>query len=205
MNVMESDVEYGEGGMHMRELETERLILRKFTVDDAPQMYRNYASDPEVTRYLTWVPHKDEDATRDYLKHVEEEYAKDDTYMWALVLKDTSEVIGSVSVVHMTAECNGCEIGYCLGRPWWHQGLMSEAVRVVTRYLISEGFGRVEAVHDTENVRSGRVMRNAGMQFEGIMRKSRSNNRGIVDCAIYSLIPEDLRNDPEVQGSSQDM
>ena len=44
----------------MRKLETERLLLRRFTVDDAPQMFRNYASDPEVTKYLTWAPHKDE-------------------------------------------------------------------------------------------------------------------------------------------------
>ncbi len=188
----------------MRKLETERLLLRRFTVDDAPQMFRNYASDPEVTKYLTWAPHKDVDATRAYLRQVEDEYSKQDTYMWAMVLKDTGEVIGSVSVVHISPDCNGCEIGYCLGRPWWHKGIMSEAVRAVTRYLISEGFVRVEAVHDTENVRSGRVMRNAGMHFEGIMRKSRSNNRGIVDCALYSLIAEDIRSDPEVQGSFQD-
>ena len=176
----------------MRELETERLVLRKFRPGDAKDMFENYANDPEVTRYTTWLYHKSVETTEEYLSYILREYEKENTYRWAIVLKETCELIGAIDVVDFFEDINAVEIGYVIGRKWWHQGIASEAAKKVTAYLISEGFRRIEACHDVENIYSGAVMRNAGMKFEGILRKRRVNNRGQVDIALYSLLPEDF-------------
>ena len=87
-------------------LETPRLILRKFTMDDAQAMYENWASDPEVTKFLTWPPHGSLEVTEQVLKSWVDGYAQDDFYQWAIVLKELGEPIGTISVVGM----NGREV-----------------------------------------------------------------------------------------------
>ena len=70
-----------------KRLETKRLILRRFTEDDAPAMYKNWASDGEVTKFLTWQPYKSlEDAEKTLAVWVRD-YERKDCYQWAIVLK----------------------------------------------------------------------------------------------------------------------
>lgn len=175
-----------------RELETQRLLLRPFREDDAEAMFRNWASDPEVTRYLTWPTHDDPAFTRTLAAQWEESSRDPAFYQWAVVPKDLGEPIGSLSVVRTDASTESMELGYCLGRAWWGQGLMTEAVRAVVGYLFAEvGARRVCAQHDVENPASGAVMRKAGMTREGVLRQSGRNNRGIVDMAVCSILRDE--------------
>ena len=80
-------------------LETDRLILRRFTVDDAEAMFNNWASDPEVTKYLMWPTHTSVDVSRSVLEDWVPHYAEDNYYQWTIVLKETGEPIGSMAVV----------------------------------------------------------------------------------------------------------
>ena len=81
-------------------LETKRLILRRFTVRDADAMYTNWASDPEVTRYLTWPAHAGVETSRAVLADWTAAYAQESCYQWAIVLKDRAdEPIGSIGAV----------------------------------------------------------------------------------------------------------
>ena len=82
-------------------LETERLILRRYRPEDAPAMFRNWASDPEVTRYLTWPTHASEDVTRAIITDWVARYEEPDVYHWGLELKTTHEVIGDIAVVRI--------------------------------------------------------------------------------------------------------
>ena len=105
-------------------LETERLVLRRFTLDDAPAMFENWASDAEVTRFLTWQPHASVEVTRSVLADWVSSYEQPDFYQWAIVPKQLGdEPIGSISVVGMSDSVSMVHIGYCIGRPWWHQGM----------------------------------------------------------------------------------
>lgn len=177
-------------------LQTERLILRRFTVEDAPAVYANWASDPEVTRYLTWPVHASAEVTGQLMALWTGEYEAPGTYNWALELKSTGELIGSLAVVRVNEAIGEAELGYCMGRRWWGRGLMPEAVREALRFLFDEvGFNRVCAGHDVENAKSGRVMQKAGMRFEGVHRQAGRNNRGIVDCAIFGMLKSDPRGD----------
>ncbi len=172
-------------------IETERLILRKFTIEDAPAMYQNWASDPEVTKYLTWQPHESLTDTRAILSEWVKEYDKADYYQWAIELKGAGP-IGSIAVVGIRDNTLEAELGYCIGRAYWGKGLMPEAVKAVLGFLFEEvGFRRVMAKHDAMNPNSGRVMEKAGMKYEGTLRKAGYNNRGIVDIVVHAILRED--------------
>lgn len=174
-------------------LETDRLILRKFRVDDAEQMYRNWASDPEVAKFMTWPPHPDVDCTKSLIAEWISNYADASNYNWVIEWKKTGDVIGNISVPRLEEAVEGAEVGYCLSRAWWGQGIMPEALRAVITYLIEEvGMNRVAATHDRNNAKSGRVMEKAGMKYEGTLRAADRNNQGIGDKVYYAILKDDL-------------
>ena len=171
-------------------IETGRIILRKFTLDDAEAMYRNWASDPGVTKYLTWPAHAGADGSRAVLENWVSSYAREDYYQWAIVLKEHgSDPLGSIGAVDLNDDISKVHIGYCLGKTWWHQGIMSEALKAVMDFFFDEvGVNRIECRHDPRNPHSGMVMKKCGMKYEGTLRESDRNNQGICDAAWYALL-----------------
>ena len=169
---------------------TERLVLRRFSVDDAEAMYQNWASDVEVTKYLTWPPHDSTEVSRAVLEEWVSSYSKSNYYQWAIVLKEHGpDPIGSIGAVSMNDDIDIVHIGYCLGRDWWHQGIMSEALRAVMDFFFDQvGANRIESRYDPRNSHSGMVMKKCGMRNEGILRSSDRNNQGICDACWYALL-----------------
>ena len=156
---------------------------------DAEAMFRNWASDAEVTKFLTWPTYQTLDDAYPILKQWEENYAKDDFYQWMIVLKELGQPIGSISVVEQRSDIGEAEIGYCIGRKWWHRGIMTEALTAVMNFMFDEvGMNRVEARHDVNNPHSGAVMKKCGMRYEGTHRAADRNNQGICDTAIYAML-----------------
>ena len=173
-------------------LETDRLILRPFRAEDAQTMYDNWASDPEVTRFLSWPAYKGIDDAYSILKIWLAEYQKPDFYQWAIVLKELDAPIGSISVVNSDDRVDLAEIGYCIGKTWWGRGIMPEAVKAVMAYLFEEvGMQRLEVGHDPDNSASGAVIRKCGFRYEGTLRRRIRSNRGITDVAWYSMLKEE--------------
>ncbi|MGG7144072.1 GNAT family N-acetyltransferase [Clostridium nigeriense] len=174
-------------------IETERLILRKFKIEDAEAMYKNWVSDEEVTKFLTWPPHSSVEVTKTILKDWVDNYKEDDFYQWAIILKENGdEPIGSISVVDKNEKANMVHIGYCIGRKWWNTGVTSEALKALINYLIKEvGVNRVEARHDPNNPNSGKVMMKCGMKYEGTMRQADTNNQGICDYSMYGILAKE--------------
>ena len=173
-------------------LESERLILRRFTYQDAESMYRNWSCDPEVTRFLMWPPHASVEVTKKVLAEWHNHYVNPEYYVWAIVLKSLGEPVGCISVNSIDPATERVQIGYCLGKAWWHQGIMSEAFQAVIRFLFEEvGVNRIEARHDPENPHSGDVMRKCGLTYEGTLRKVMKSNRGITDACIYGILSEE--------------
>ena len=170
-------------------IESSRLILRRAVRDDAEPMFRNWASDPEVTKYLTWPTYEKVETAYQILDLWASEYEKPDYYQWMIVLKELGEPIGSISVVRQNDRVEEAEIGYCIGSRWWHKGIVSEALAAVIKYLFEEvGMNRVAARHDPNNPHSGGVMRKCGMKYEGTNRSCDRNNQGICDAAQYSIL-----------------
>lgn len=173
-------------------LETERLLLRPYTTEDAEKMYRNWASHDAVTKYLTWPVHESVEVTRWILSQWEAEYSNSAVYHWGIVLKDSDELIGDIAVVRLREDTAAAELGWCIGDAWWGQGIMPEAALAVRDFLFDRvGFHRVEAKHDRNNPKSGRVMQKLGMHCEGTLRSAEINNQGICDIVVYSILKED--------------
>ncbi len=104
-------------------LETKRLVLRPFVIEDAPAMYRNWANDPQVTRFLTWTPHENVEETKRILSEWIAQYQNLDYYCWGIAFReDEANVIGNISVVRQDPSVDSVIIGYCLGRRFWGAG-----------------------------------------------------------------------------------
>lgn len=173
-------------------IETPRLILRRAREADAQPMFQNWASDPEVTKFLTWPTHDNVAVTQWVVNDWVSQSEKDNYYQWMIELKDLEQPIGSISVVQQNDTVGEMEIGYCIGKNWWHQGIVTEALGAVINFLFTQAnANRIEAKHDTKNPNSGAVMRKCGMVFEGISRAGGRNNLGLCDIANYAILRSD--------------
>lgn len=173
-------------------IEIKRLLLRRFEIEDAAAMYHNWASDQEVTKYLTWPAYTSVDDAQTILQEWIQSYQNPAFYQWAIVPKDLNAPIGSISVVDLDEKTEMVEIGYCIGRKWWHQGITSEALKAVIDFLFNQvKANRIQARHDVNNPNSGLVMKKCGMQYEGTMRCAAINNQGLCDVSYYAVLRSD--------------
>ena len=173
-------------------IETSRLILRRAVREDAEPMFRNWASDSDVTKFLTWPAHSNIAVSEIVIGSWLQEYEKESYYQWMIVLKELGEPIGSISAVRQNDRTEEAEIGYCIGIRWWHRGIMTEALAAVIRYFFTQvGMNRISARHDPNNPHSGSVMRKCGMKYEGTTRSSDRNNQGLCDTAHYAILRSD--------------
>ena len=176
-----------------KELQTDRVYLRRLRKEDAQMMYDNWASDSEVTRYLTWDPHTSPEETAQLLAMWEAEYVNPQYYHWAMWHKESHTLIGSISVVSINEETESAMIGYCMSPKFWNQGIMTETVKAVNTFLLKEvGFHRVEAYHHVKNPASGKVMAKSGMIFEGVRRGAVKHRGEYIDVANYAILQKDL-------------
>lgn len=175
-------------------IETERLILRKFSRSDAESVFRNWTSDDKVTRFLRWPTHKDIDVTRKVIDEWVQSSEKNDFYQWAIELRSIGEPVGTISVVDKNERLSILHIGYCIGSKWWHQGIASEAFSAIIPFLFEEvDANRIESQHDPNNPNSGMVMKKCGLKYEGTLRQADYSNQGIVDACIYSLLKDEWK------------
>lgn len=147
--------------MNTPTLETERLILRKFTEDDIEALFF-ILKDEEANKFLPWYPMKDMEETR---KFYEEEYAakyeQPQGYAYAICLKSSNVPIGYINVDIEEAH----DLGYGLRREFWYKGIVTEAGKAVVEQVKKDGVPYITETHDKENPRSGKVMQKLGMKY----------------------------------------
>lgn len=150
-----------------RNIETERLVLRRFAENDISDVYENYGSDPLVNIYIDFAPCSTMEGADEFIKMHVSRYDKDlDFYGWAITLDGV--VIGSIGLFDVCQEEESAEIGYSLGSRWWGKGFGSEAAKSVIDFAFDEiALKRVYGSHHPENIGSGKVMMKAGMKYEG--------------------------------------
>lgn len=182
-------------------INTDRLLLRRFKLGDECDMFKNWANDSEVTKFLTWKPHKDVEFTKKIMGMWINGYENNNMYNWAIELKEIGEVVGNISTVELDEKNLSCEIGYCMSRKYWGKGIMSEALKAVIDYLFSEvGFNRITARHDTNNIASGKVMIKSGMTYEGTLRKVKlRDDKEFYDLAIYAILKDDWTSGSKIK------
>jgi len=175
-----------------KRLITERLILRKFTDNDAKDMFTNWSSDSEVAKFLSWKEHYNIKVTQDYIESLNEQYKSHETYIWAIELKEIGQVIGSISA-SCNQEAESVHISYCIGRHWWNQKTTKEALIALIEFFMKEvGVNRIESCNAIRNVSAAKVLRGCGFQVEGTSRQSYLSKQGLSDITWYAIVREDI-------------
>lgn len=142
-------------------LETQRLILRRFSPRDAKALF-SLLSDKEVNRFLPLFPLETLSQAQDYLQeHYLAFYEKSIGYRYAVCLKTDDVPVGYVNI----SQDDSYDLGYALKKECWHKGIATEACTAVVQLLASSGIPYLTATHDVHNPRSGRVMENIGMTY----------------------------------------
>lgn len=169
--------------------ETKRLRLRPPAMDDATSILREYAQDPDVTRYLSWRPHGNIEATREFLNRSLAALEKASAFFWVITLKGDD---GPVGMIEMRIDGPRADLGYVLAKRFWSKGYMTEALEPLVKWALQQDdLYRVWAFCDVENRASARVLEKVGMQREGLLHRWFVHpNLGNVprDCYCYAKV-----------------
>ncbi len=169
------------------------MILRRPTVEDAEVAFSSYASDPTITRYLTWTPHTSSAETREFFQQCIDAWDLGMGHrMWLVEQRNGGELMGTIGC---TVHFHRVEVGFALGSRYWGHGYMPEALLAVCEGAFSDQrIARVQAHCDEENTRSARVMEKVGMRYEGRLRQyGHAPNRSDTprDCLMYAIVRGD--------------
>ena len=141
----------------------DRVTLRAPRLADAGELFASVASDPEVTRYMSWTPHPDVDETR---RVITELFNVGSERTWLIELRGSGEIVGSCGFRPVAS--HNMDFGYCLGRRWWGQRIMAEVVQLLLAEMESDPkVYRISAICHVDNTRSARVLKRAGLSLEG--------------------------------------
>lgn len=143
-------------------IKTERLTLRKFTMDDTQALFE-ILRDEDVNRFLPWFPIKSPSQASTFLQErFLSYYDKPSVYRYAICLSESDRPIGYIWLADNASH----DFGYGLGKAYWHQGIVTEASKVVVERIRNAGYPYITATHDVENSRSGAVMKKLGMVYQ---------------------------------------
>ncbi len=172
-------------------LQTPRLLLRRFTMDDAQNMFDLWCNDPEVTRFLSWGPHGTIDKTKRLLKSWKQRYEDTMFYNWCIEFEGLP--IGGIDLIMRSEKSLRAELGYCLSNRYKGRGLVTEAACAVLTFAFEDvGLHKICAKHDVENPASGRIMQKLGMRQEGYMKLDAQRLDGTYsDMVLYGILRDE--------------
>ncbi|MGD9567066.1 MAG: GNAT family N-acetyltransferase [Sedimentibacter sp.] len=173
-------------------LTTDRLILRRFAIDDTLAVYNNWTSDSEVSKYMRWEYHKNIEETEAKINDWLKRYSNKNFYQWAITFKNSDEPIGAIGlfVVNESDMCG--DFGYSISKKYWGIGVTTDALKTVLKFAFETvGFNRIESYHSVNNPASGKVMLKAGMRLEELARQKYKSNVGFEDCYTYSILKDE--------------
>lgn len=183
---MDKTSEYSKDG---RSITTERLLLRRFSEDDAQEVFE-LAKDPDVGPRAGWNPHENIEETLTVLMNI---IMPSDAF--AITLKDSGKVIGDIAIEEdrYRPDADSGELGYWLGKEYWGKGYMTEAARAVIDYAFGEkGLSMLGICTSPVNSRSQRVIEKCGFVYEGTIRRTYKIYDGTLrDSRVYSMTKEE--------------
>lgn len=184
-------------------VETDRLLLRPLSMRDAADMF-DYSRDPEVARHVLWDAHRSMNDTKGYLRYIIGQYHSASPSSWGIVWKENNRLIGTIGFMSYSEPDNEVELGYSLARAYWNRGIMTEALRAVLREcFVVLRIHRVEAMHESINPSSGRVMEKCGMRHEGCLRGKVFNKGRFRDVELWAILREDYLGKREERTSPE--
>ncbi|MCE8033275.1 N-acetyltransferase [Billgrantia tianxiuensis] len=151
-------------------IDTERLTLREPRPTDGPVLYREYTTDPEVTRYMVWRPHQAPSETQEYVDVCIRAWKERSRFPYVMTFHgDEHEPIG---MLEARPRGHTVDVGYVLARRHWRKGIMPEALTALTALCLAQPeVYRVQATCDVENLASARLLEKCGFVREGRLER----------------------------------
>ena len=176
----------------MKPIETERLILKPWSEDDAEGLFA-YAKDPDVGPHAGWKPHSD---VAESLRIIRTLFLPND--VWAITIKNSGKIIGSVGLEpdKRRPGINASELGYALSREYWGNGIMTEAAKAVIDFAFEVyKLDVISVCTGPQNKRSQSVIQKCGFVYEGTERRCYATYDGTIrDSKCYSLLREEWKS-----------
>lgn len=174
------------------QIETERLILRKFVYDDIPHMLKNWISNPAVQNEYGEPAYKIATEVHELLSKWIANYNNNYFYRWAIILKKNNENIGQIAFCKVYTKIETGEIEYCIGENYTGKGYASEALNTVIDFSFKEPkFYKLEAFHRIVNSRSGRVLQKSIMKNVDTVRRFEIENIKPDNHICYAITSDD--------------
>lgn len=176
----------------LKTLKTERLVLRKLTIEDVPAYYERLGSSEAVTRYMLFNPHQDISESVASIQKVLHRYEAGNCYRWGIALKETNILIGMIELLRFDEETGTCSFAYMLGEDFWGQGYGTEALKAAFDFAFRQmQICSIVADHMAENPASGAVMRKAGMSYVQTLPHAYEKNGKQHNARQYRITQEE--------------
>lgn len=185
-------MEFSDKIQEFPNIETDRLLLRQLSVEDATDLF-TYYSNPELYRHLDWNGPQSISEAKEIIEVWNDGFQEGWIIRWAIVLKDTDKIVGTIFLSEFE-QCFRAEIGYELSQKYWNRGLMTEATKeVLSLGFNTIGLNRIQATIEPQNIASIKLVEKFNFKNEGLLRGYNFNetNKEFTDLYMYSLLKND--------------
>lgn len=178
-----------------REINTERMTLRKFDFSDAKDMLELWISKPEIQHMYSEPTYNTLEEVNALLNKYIQNYDNNDYYRWAIVDNESNRCIGQIAFYLVDTKNRFAEIEYCISTDYQCRGLMTEAVKSVLKFGFEEiGFHRIQISTKEINTPSRRVIEKSGFKYEGTLRDYFYYDGRYIDRIYYSMLDSEYFN-----------
>ena len=173
------------------QLATDRLILRRLQMDDAPHIVE-LAGDYDVAKMTLNIPHPyPPESASHFIEGSQEAWDEQEHYAFAIVSKESDTFMGVIGIIP-ERQHRRAEVGYWIGKPFWNRGYVTEALKRVIQFGFEDlDLNRIDAAYRVDNPASGRVMEKVGMQLEGTFRQMTIRDGEFSDLSYRAILRED--------------
>jgi ribosomal-protein-alanine N-acetyltransferase len=176
------------------ELKTKRLVLRKVDISDALVLYE-YWSDKEVTQYMNIAPFENAQQAEEMIVFLNSLADQQKAFRWSIICRSSNRILGTCGFNSWDKENKRAEIGYELGKRYWGQGIMIEALSgIITYGFRAMELNRIQALVEPNNRTSQRILMKMGFQEEGLLRQYEQAKGNFIDLIMYSLLKSNSDN-----------
>lgn len=175
-----------------RTIETDRLILRRFTYDDADDVLNIWASKPEIQYMYSEPIYTTKDEVLGLLNKYISAYESGDVCRWAIIEKKSLKCVGQIAFYLVDTKNHFAEIEYCIGTDFQNKGYMTEAVKAIITYGFEKiGLHKIQISTKSINAPSKRVIEKCGFTYEGTLRDYFYFEGGYIDRLYFSMLVEE--------------
>ncbi|OGO30889.1 MAG: GNAT family N-acetyltransferase [Chloroflexi bacterium RBG_16_56_11] len=172
---------------------TEHLLLRPYTLADAPDLQR-HIGERDIAATTINIPHPYVDGMAEEWIGKHRERAEKGEFQFAITDRQDGRLLGGIGFHDVDRESECAEIGYWIAKPYWRNGYGTEAARAILKYGFEVmGLNRIHARHFKHNPASGRIMQKIGMKYEGSLRQHFKKMGNFVDFELYGILKSEYK------------